>query len=75
MDEIPLPSLEDLIAELTEYVHNIDRLPPHARTSPATNADLAYMGTMVLGIITEINGAWQTLDKHVTDLFCPDADA
>jgi hypothetical protein len=54
-EELKHPSLDDLVGELTEYVKNIDRLPPHARTSPATNADLAYVGTMILGIITHLN--------------------
>jgi hypothetical protein len=66
-DELKPITIEIMLAELTEYINNIDRLPPHARSSPATNADLAYVGTMVLSIL-------QTMDGRVNRLEFPDYD-
>jgi len=50
-EEQPKLSKEDLLKMLAEQIHAIERLPPHAKFSFVTNADLAYVISILYGLL------------------------
>ena len=46
-------SKEDLLQMLAEQIHSIDKLPNHAKFSFVTNADLAYVLSILYGLLDD----------------------
>lgn len=52
-EEQPKITKEDLLKMLAEQIHAIDRLPPHAKFSFVTNADMGYVLSILFGLLDD----------------------